>query len=73
MKKNLQIAAITVLVLFATLVFCSILNPYTASFRTIPHARLTIDGKEARGWVHRSHGKALFLTHGSGERKSLIQ
>jgi hypothetical protein len=69
MKKRLKIAAIVTLLVVAGLTACVVFDPYIAWFRKVPRARLTIDGIQERGWMHRAtKGRGLFVTHGYGQK-----
>jgi len=68
MKKRLKIAAIVTLLVLAGLTACVVFDPYIAWFRRVPRVRLTIDGIQERGWMHRAtKGRGLFVTHGYGQ------
>ena len=61
--RVLKFAAVLMLVLIGLLVAEGIYSPYVFWYFIVPHAQLTVDGKPAQGWLHRSHhGDILFLT-----------
>jgi hypothetical protein len=62
-RRGLKIAAISILVLFGILITVEIFSPYAVWYFVVPSARLTVDGRPAQGWLHRSsHRGTLFLT-----------
>jgi hypothetical protein len=62
-RKGLKIAAISILVLFGIVIIREIFSPYTAWYFVVPGARLTVDGRQEQGWLHRgNHERNMFLT-----------
>lgn len=65
MRRGVKIAAISILVLLGIVITVDIFSPYTVWYFVVPSARLTVDGRPERGWVHRGkHRESLFLTRG---------
>lgn len=63
MKIILKLALVLLLALVALVIVHAAFSPYTAWYFRVGNARLTVDGKEIRGSLHRgNHGETLFLT-----------
>src|SRR5713226_1665224 len=62
-RRGLKIAAISILVFLGIVITFDIFSPYTVWYFVVPDARLIVDGRPAKGWLHRGHhGESLFLT-----------
>jgi hypothetical protein len=62
-RSRLKIVAVSVLVLVGVVIIHEIISPYTPWYFVVPNARLTVDGEQAQGWLHRgNHRETLFLT-----------
>jgi len=60
---TLKICAILLLLVFAIAIGHEIFSSYTTWYFRVPNVRLTVDGKEVQGWLHRgNHGQNMFLT-----------
>ena len=69
MKKALKILVVLFLVFIVGPIVYSAFDPYIAWYFADYHAHLTVDGKAARGWVHRDRGgRSLFVTRCDGEK-----
>lgn len=63
MKTGAKFALILLLTLVALVIAHRALSPYTAWYFRVSDARLTVNGKEVRGSLHRGNrGQTLFLT-----------
>jgi hypothetical protein len=62
-RDSVKIAAALLLALIVLTVVYAIFSPHATWYSRVWNARITADGKEIRGSLHRSHqGEALFLT-----------
>jgi hypothetical protein len=62
-RSSLKIATISFLVLLGVVVVHGMFSPYTSWYFVVPNARLTVDGRKVKGWLHRgNHRETLFLT-----------
>lgn len=63
MKTAVKFALTLLLILMTLVAVHGAFSPYAAWYFRVSDARLTVDGKEVRGSVHRSNrGQTLFLT-----------
>jgi len=63
MRRSLKIAAIALSVFLVVVMTHAIFSTYTAWYFFVPSARLTIDGRQEQGWLHRgNHRETLFVT-----------
>ena len=63
MKIVLKFALVLLLALVVVVIMHDVFSPYTAWYSRVSNARLTVDGKEVQGSLHRGNrGETLFLT-----------
>lgn len=71
---TLRTAVVVAGIVIGFLVVLAMIDPHMTWFLEVPSARLTVDGRPAKGWLHKgNHNQTLFLTRAtSGGQKSYM-